>query len=204
MNINKTRLRHLLQNIRELRILPTISRRCKELPEGTFFCPFQVFGFDHVMIEHHKRKIVLVNMGGVRMPFYLSTGKGKRTVAPTAGRWFPFWGLDPDGWFNKGSNQAILDYYGSEVLRQVAEALDRKWGDIRGKKIGVLVGDWRNDPEQWTSVREQINVDVKGSLLKAGDNYIDYSEFKLSTPEAFYDRVRRVLDRINKGLSSVG
>ena len=177
MNINKTRLRHLLQNIRELRILPTISRRCKELPEGTFFCPFQVFGFDHVMIEHHKRKI---------------------------GRWFPFWGLDPDGWFNKGSNQAILDYYGSEVLRQVAEALDRKWGDIRGKKKGVLVGDWRNDPEQWTSVREQINVDVKGPLLKAGDNYIDYSEFKLSTPEAFYDRVRRVLDRINKGLSSVG
>ena len=86
----------------------------------------------------------------------------------------------------------------------MAEALDRKWGDIRGKKKGVLVGDWRNDPEQWTSVREQINVDVKGPLLKAGDNYIDYSEFKLSTPEAFYDRVRRVLDRINKGLSSAG
>lgn len=204
MKINTARLRLLFHNICYLRILPVISRRSGELPVGASFCPIQVYGFGHVMIVFHKRKIVLVDIGGVRVPFYLSTGKGKRSVAPTAGRWFPFWGLDPDGWFNKGNNQALVDYYGSETLRQVAEALDRKWGDIRTKKMGVVVGDWTIDLEQYSSVREQINVDVKGPLLKAGNNYIDYSEFKLSHPEAFYERVRRVLDRINKGLSSAG
>ena len=204
MKINTARLRLLFHNICYLRILPVISRRSGELPVGASFCPIQVYGFGHVMIVFHKRKIVLVDIGGVRVPFYLSTGKGKRSVAPTAGRWFPFWGLDPDGWFNKGNNQALVDYYGSETLRQVAEALDRKWGDIRTKKMGVVVGDWTIDLEQYSSVHEQINVDVKGPLLKAGNNYIDYSEFKLSHPEAFYERVRRVLDRINKGLSSAG
>lgn len=82
------------------------------------------------IIDMGGRKIVVININGFHMPFYLSTGHGgKKDV--TSGKWYPIFGIGEDGWLNKTSGPEINNYYGSPVLRQIAEALDRKYGDIR-------------------------------------------------------------------------
>jgi hypothetical protein len=53
------------------------------------------------MVNYYHRNIVVVNINGVHMPFYMSTGLGgKENVQP--GLWYPFFGIK-DGWLNKGS-----------------------------------------------------------------------------------------------------
>jgi len=73
------------------------------------------------------RKIVLVEIDGVNVPFYLSTGKSrKKNVA--AGKWYPILGMDIDGWLNKGSEAEINNYYGSQKLKAAALKLDQTLG----------------------------------------------------------------------------
>ena len=82
------------------------------------------------MIDLGGRKVVLVKINGVSVPFYLSTGfGGKKDVA--AGKWYPFFGVGQDGWINKTSGADINNYYGSSELRAAAENLDRTVGDVR-------------------------------------------------------------------------
>jgi hypothetical protein len=82
------------------------------------------------VIDYSGRKIVMRNINGVMVPFYLSTGSGgKKGVA--AGKWYPFFGIGKDGWINKTNEAEINDYYGSPELRNVAEELNSTIGDIR-------------------------------------------------------------------------
>jgi hypothetical protein len=85
------------------------------------------------IIDYNDRKIVLFDVNGVNVPFYLSSGHaGKKDVE--AGKWYPFFGIGSDGWFNKLSAKEINNYYGIDILRSIAEALDKKIGDIRFDK----------------------------------------------------------------------
>ena len=82
------------------------------------------------VIDYSGRKIVMRNINGTMVPFYLSTGSGgKKGVA--AGKWYPFFGIGADGWINKTTEDDINDYYGSPELRGVAEELNNTIGDIR-------------------------------------------------------------------------
>lgn len=82
------------------------------------------------VVEMGGRKVVVRNVNGVMVPFYLSTGHGgKKDVA--AGRWYPFFGIGSDGWFNKAGGQQMVSHYGSPELKAIAEELDRTIGDIR-------------------------------------------------------------------------
>jgi N12 class adenine-specific DNA methylase len=83
------------------------------------------------IIDVAGRHVVLVDVNGVQVPFYLSTGHGgKKTV--TSGKWYPFFGINGD-WFNKGSEAQINDYYGSAALKAAAEHLDATLGDTRAR-----------------------------------------------------------------------
>ena len=82
------------------------------------------------IIDYSGRKIVLVNINGVQVPFYLSTGSGGKKDVP-AGKWYPFFGIGADGWINKTGGKEMAGYYGSEVLRNTAAMLDSTIGDIR-------------------------------------------------------------------------
>ena len=82
------------------------------------------------IIDFAGRKMVLLDINGVKVPFYLSTGSGgKKNVKE--GRWYPFFGLGDDGWINKLGEDEINNYYGSPELRAAAEWLDKTKGDLR-------------------------------------------------------------------------
>jgi hypothetical protein len=117
------------------------------------------------------RMIVMRDVNGVTVPFYLSSGAGGKTDVP-AGKWYPFFGIGPDGWINKTGGKEMANYYGSEALRQAAEELDATVGDIRNDDSIPKAGstgrhiDYINRglspvanrlPDTLTKVRESIN-----------------------------------------------
>ena len=82
------------------------------------------------IIDFGGRKIVVMDINGTKVPFYLSTGNGgKKDVA--AGKWYPFFGVSKDGWLNKTGGSDINNYYDSPELKAQAEWLDANIGDIR-------------------------------------------------------------------------
>lgn len=169
------------------------------LPEGTHFHKMRVDGSFQGMIDFADRKIVLVNINGVDMPFYLSTGMGHK-YGVLSGKWYPFFGLDPDGWFNKGDEDDINDYYGSTKLRNVAEALDKKWGDIRstpkGKKVAYRFSD---NPTQFESIRSQVNRDMEKPVYRIDykGQKLDYAEAKVNrNDKVYYERIKRIIKKI--------
>jgi hypothetical protein len=73
--------------------------------------------------DNSGRYTVAVDLGGISVPFYNSTGDGgKASVA--VDKWYPFFGIGPDGWINKGSEATINDFYGSNKLKRIAQVLD--------------------------------------------------------------------------------
>jgi|GEM_PF-4064475 len=87
-------------------------------------------GLTAPIVSVSGRPMVTVDINGVRVPFYISTGMGGKTDVP-AGRWYPFFGIGKDGWFNKTRGADITNYYGSTKLREIAEQLDTEIGDVR-------------------------------------------------------------------------
>ena len=69
------------------------------------------------------RYFVVVNMNGINIPFYMSSGLGgKKSVQ--SGKWYPFFGVSNKGWLNKTTEEEINNYYNSPELRAISEALD--------------------------------------------------------------------------------
>ena len=94
------------------------------------------------------RPIVVVNVNGKKIPFYISTGSagnGVNKLTVPSGKWEAIFGIEKitdgagnfvgSGWFNKGTLSQIENHYGSKELRQIAEALDEKIGDVRDTKL---------------------------------------------------------------------
>ena len=78
------------------------------------------------------RAIVVVDVGGRNIPFYVSTGTAGKIDVPT-GKWEVFWGIGGSGWFNKTIIEEITSHYGSEELRYIANTLDEVLGDPRNR-----------------------------------------------------------------------
>ncbi len=83
------------------------------------------------IIDYGSRKMIVADVNGVKVPYYLSSGLAGKQNVP-AGKWYPFFGIGADGWINKGSQEEISSYYGSPDLARVAQTLDATIGDIRG------------------------------------------------------------------------
>lgn len=78
--------------------------------------------------NNDDRDVILIDLGPIKLPFYNSTGQGgKERVA--AGGWYPIFGVSSRGWFNKGSQTQINNYYGSTLLKAVAQKLDSVLGE---------------------------------------------------------------------------
>lgn len=77
------------------------------------------------------RIIIVADIDGYAMPFYLSTGRGGKSLVP-AGRWYPFFGLCADDfWLNKMDSATIAEYYHSPALKHICGELDKTLGDMR-------------------------------------------------------------------------
>lgn len=80
----------------------------------------------------NRRVAVVKEVNGVKVPFYISTGSGGKKNVPT-GQWYPYFGNGPDGWFNKGSEEDINNFYNSPELKAAADELNTTIGDIRSQ-----------------------------------------------------------------------
>ena len=88
-------------------------------------------GTQDKIVSISGRPIVVVNIDGKAIPFYVSTGGGGKAGVPT-GKWYPFFGIGDRGWFNKGwTEEQINTYYGNAKLASVARTLDSTMGDMR-------------------------------------------------------------------------
>lgn len=82
------------------------------------------------IVQIAGRPIVVVDVGGRTVPFYVSTGGGGKAGVPT-GKWYPFFGIGKNGFFNKGWEEAqINSYYGNQTLAHVAQTLDNTFGNV--------------------------------------------------------------------------
>ena len=127
------------------------------------------------IIDMGGRKIIVLNINGLNVPFYLSTGSGgKKNVE--AGKWYPFFGIGEDGWINKTTEEEINNYYNNATLKALAEALDRKIGDIRednsvpkvsskGQHLDIINKDM--------TPTENGNADTVTNLVANRDNFIN-------------------------------
>ena len=106
------------------------------------------------MISNDLRPIVLVNYNGIQIPFYMSTGMGGKADYVPVDKWYPFFGIGPKkGWINK-SGSRMASYYGSPVLKSIAERLDAVFGDCAMDIYAPqLKPPMKNDP----SIIRQIN-----------------------------------------------
>ncbi|MGJ0509880.1 MAG: hypothetical protein ACR652_22695 [Methylocystis sp.] len=92
-------------------------------------------------VQLYGRVVVAAKFGNFRMPFYLSSGETPKTgIEP--GKWYPFFGVGSDFWFNKVVN-GMPNYYGSPKLKDVARKLDTFFGDIRDNSGIPEVSDER-------------------------------------------------------------
>ena len=127
------------------------------------------------MVEYVRRKIVLVDINGMKIPFYLSTGMGgKKTVE--AFKWYPFWGIDPvAGWINKTNEKEINDFYGSPLLKAIAQALNNKYeNEPLPDEVPMVDEDY--DPmydaiNETTGFTAKTEVEEKGTSQPVRDRY---------------------------------
>ena len=143
-------------------------------------------GKKYPVVSNGGRKIVLVDMGTIKLPFYCSTGEGgKENVA--AGKWYPFFGI-ANGWFNKLGQSNINNYYGSEKAKSVAQKLDSVLGDVVNL-IGFLAFRSVRDDDMAVSA---INQDLKPADPKTPE-----------TREEFKNNVLNVISKIDGKLLPV-
>lgn len=118
------------------------------------------------IVERGNRPIVLFNINGTNIPFYISTGEGgKKNVA--VGQWYPIFGIGSDGWFNKGTENEINNFYGSPQLKRVADFLNTNIGDIRhlGEKGDAVIQNLDfgyNSAETINFINKDLNPAVHG------------------------------------------
>ena len=138
---------------------------------------FTKSGTSKLVTTGDNRPTVVVNINGVNMPFYQSTGGGGKLTVPV-GKWYPFFGTGPSGWINKGSEKSINAFYGSSVLKTYANLLNLRIGNVL---------DNRTLAPMKKAGRDIINQDMLGPQ----DNF-------KTTEEAnkFKNRINTILQKI--------
>jgi hypothetical protein len=93
---------------------------------------FEIDGNRYNVLTHFERAKTLVNINGVIVPFYLTSGSGGKGLIPG---WYPFAGIGQDGWLNKTGKADMETYYSrligaenADMLKRVAQKLNETYG----------------------------------------------------------------------------
>ena len=131
------------------------------------------------VVNTGDRIMAVLNVRGVNIPFYISTGGGGKASVPT-GKWYPVFGIHSSGWLNKGTEESINKFYGSKELARGAEILNKYLGDLRSveDKIPLMKSDgysiinknlkpmsWHEVDSNVTEFKKRINA----VLVQIGD-----------------------------------
>ena len=96
--------------------------------------PVYLVDFDgkgNPVMQSREQPVVVANIGGFMVPFYLTTGLNAN-VENELGRWMPLYGLGYEGNLYTGIQTKTGEQYKSlQGLQQIADALNTKIGDIR-------------------------------------------------------------------------
>ena len=153
---------------------------------------------ENYIVSNFGRPMTVVNVDGTDVGFYLSSGAGGKKKTKS-GQWYPITGVSPNGkWINKGKDADVAAYYGSRKLREVAEDLDDKIGDIEVLVPDVLprVGNNRVDASvvnEWVTNHPVVNRGEKGVAAAVNSMLEDIGE------PAYYvkDKTGKTTTRIN-------
>lgn len=126
-----------------------------------------------------QRPVVVVRFyDEIDVPFYMSSGRGrKKNVIP--GRWYPFWGIGRDGWFNKTTERDINNFYGIPELRVAAARLDEILPESSMPKSNIK---WNNGDLDWMP-REKMSIAERQKRLRAAQRAIRQAD-ELNPPDA--------------------
>ena len=93
---------------------------------------FKIDGNHWNVITSTNRAKTLVNINGIIVPFYLTTGQAGKNLIPG---WYPFFGIGKDGWLNKTDKFDMETYYerywGKEtatIIKSISEELNKFYG----------------------------------------------------------------------------
>jgi hypothetical protein len=142
-----------------------MQRRAEETGAGQPSAPITLVelsgdsGYKSKIFVNSNRVMTIVDINGVKIPFYISTGSGGKKAVPK-GEWYPFFGFGPDdGWLNKGTEDQIVDFYGSKELRDAASWLNKNYGDLRPDQDMYPLGlSYSANPSSWLK-SGSVNVD---------------------------------------------
>lgn len=190
---------------RYLDILSENSMNSIHLPFKTF--KFTVFdGAQYSIVGWSNRAFIVIDINGIAMPFYLSSGLGGKANVPS-GKWYPFFGVGADGWLNKGSQDIIAAYYGSNILETVCKKLDTVIGDIRSNINTLPAADYQtvssvtnkdtapvrygNPIGTWNNINETLKKIKSDPLLRP---YVDSQVWLLKNRRIEFDTFNKNID----------
>ena len=131
------------------------------------------------VVNTGDRIMAVMNIKGVNVPYYISTGDGGKASVPT-GKWYPVFGVHSSGWLNKGGEASINNFYGSRLLRLNAGRLNNALGDLRSVEDKI--------PFMKKPGREVINKDLQP---------MGHSEVS-ANPNEFKNRVNSFLAKLGE------
>ena len=145
---------------------------------------FDIDGNNWNVITSFGRAKTLVNINGVIVPFYLTSGSGGKGLKPG---WYPFFGTGNDGWLNKTNKPDMEAYYKrywgketADIVRSVAEELNGFYGTDPAK--------FNNDEDPTTKTRPITSLAEKSE---------DYINSKINIKPSSNDKDARTVIRSN-------
>lgn len=139
-------------------------------------------GYNNI-INYYGQNIVVVNINGIHMPFYMNSNY-----------WNPFFGIDAT-WLNKGGLEQENQYYGSKILELIAKQLDDALvvdGSVKGPEVAkfdksypqidFINQDMKPISNDESDYLQKFNDNVQNTLQKIDDS-VNSLMPKNDTPE---------------------
>lgn len=141
-------------------------------------------GNNYNVVTGTNRAKTLININGVTIPFYLTTGAAGKGLTPG---WYPFFGVGNDGWLNKTDKADMESYYERYWGPEVA-ALVREAAQGLNSKYGTDPNVFKNDADPTTTVKP---------ITSLADKVEDFINNSLSIKPALNDENARKTLRAN-------